>query len=135
MTLLQDICTFLSSKDIVQGDGIDVFRDFSPEKPDDVVVLYEYKGDPSSPFDTIVHRSVQVTARSNNPERAREKATAIYKALYSDTNFVQFTAKRWAQVYLRQTPYKLYTDENGRAVYGFNIGVTTEIKQEDKNGY
>lgn len=128
MTLLQDICTFLTKQNIVQGDGIDVFRDFSPEEPDSAVVLYEYKGDPSSPFDPIVHRSVQITARSKNPDSAKEKAIAIYKALYSDTNFVQFTNNRWAQVYLRQIPYKIRTDENSRAIYGFNIGVTTEIK-------
>lgn len=128
MTLLQDINTFLTKKDIVQGDGIDAFRDFSPESPDDIVALYEYKGDPSSPFDSIVHRSIQVTVRSKNPEKAKERAVAIYKALYSETNFVQITDARWAQVYLRQVPFKMGTDENNRAIYGFNMGVTTDIK-------
>lgn len=126
--LLLDIATYLASRGLVQGDGIDVFRDFYPEEPDDVVVLYEYKGDEVLPYEDKVNRSVQVAVRSPDADTARTKALSIFKALQSETCLIYFTNDRWGQVYLRQSPFKIKIDENSRAVYGFNIGVTTTIE-------
>ena len=123
--LLLDIVNFLTNNSIVQGDGVDTFRDFTPEAPDFLVALHEYKGDPAVPYDPAVHRSVQVTARDKNADIARTKALQIYNALYSENLIVHFTSDRWGQVYLRQTPFKISQDENGRVTYGFNVGITT----------
>lgn len=127
--LLLDLILYFESLDLVAGDGIDCFRDFSPEDPDDVVVLYEYSSSMPVKFDVIVNRSVQVTARSRDPDAAREKALQLYESLMTcDTaKRIDFTNDRWGQVSLRQTPFKIKVDENNRFVYGFNLGVATTI--------
>jgi len=126
--LLLDIVTFLADNGVVQGDGVDAFRDFMPEAPDSLVALHEYKGDPAVAYDPNVHRSVQVTARDKDADVARQKALKIYKLLTSDNLIVQFTPDRWGQVYLRQPPFKIGQDDNDRVTYGFNIGITTTIE-------
>lgn len=126
--LLLDIVTFLADNKIVQGDGVDAFRDFTPEAPDFLVALHEYKGDPAVFYDPNVNRSVQVTVRDKDADVARQKALDIYKLLTSDNLIVQFTPDRWGQVHLRQPPFKIGQDNNDRVTYGFNIGVTTTIE-------
>lgn len=126
--LLLDIVTFLANNGIVQGDGVDAFRDFTPEAPDSLVALHEYKGDPAVHYDPNVNRSVQFTVRDKDADIARHKALNIYKLLTSDNLIVQFTPDRWGQVYLRQPPFKIGQDNNDRVTYGFNIGVTTTIE-------
>lgn len=126
--LLLDIVTFLADNGIVQGDGVDAFRDFTPEAPDSLVALHEYKGDPAVFYDPNVNRSVQITVRDKDADVARQKALDIYKLLMSDNLIVQFTSDRWGQVHLRQTPFKIGQDNNDRVIYGFNIGITTTIE-------
>jgi hypothetical protein len=127
--LLLDIIEYFVTNGLAIGDGEDCFRDFSPEDPDDVIVLYEYAGAPPVEYDSIVHRSIQVTVRSKNPDTARNKALELYNVLHVEdvAKRVDFTDTRWGQVSLRQTPFKIKIDENDRVIYGFNMGVTTSI--------
>lgn len=125
--LLLDIILYLTKHNLVQGDGIDAFRDFMPECPDSLVCLHEYRGDPAVHYEPSVHRSVQISVRDKDADIARQKALEIYKSLKSDNLVVHFTDTRWGQVHLRQTPFKIGEDENNRAIYGFNIGITTTI--------
>lgn len=126
--LLLDIVTYLTAHAVVDGDGIDAFRDFTPEEPDSVVVLTEYPGSPSVPYETAVHRSVQVSVRDKSADRARSKALEIHKLLQSENSIVVFTPERWGQVTLRQTPFRLSTDTLDRVTYAFNFGITTTIE-------
>ena len=126
--LLLDIVLYLQSVNLVEGDGVDAFRDFTPDTPDQVVLLKEYVGSPAVPYDTMVNRSVQIKVRSKDADTARALALQIYKALYSDTTIVNFTSERWGQVHLRQPPFKVEVDKNDRILYGFNIGVSTTIE-------
>lgn len=126
--LLLDIVMFLTDNGIVQGDGVDAFRDFTPEAPDSLVALHEYKGDPAVSYDQNVNRSVQVTVRDKDADVARRRALEVYKLLMSDNLIVHFTSDRWGQVYLRQPPFKISQDNNDRVTYGFNIGITTTIE-------
>lgn len=126
--LLLDIVTFLADNKIVQGDGVDAFRDFTPEAPDSLVALHEYKGDPAVSYDPNVNRSVQVTVRDKDADVARQRALDIYKLFMSDNLIVNFTPDRWGQVHLRQSPFKIGQDNNDRVTYGFNIGITTTIE-------
>lgn len=126
--LLLDIVAFLADNSIVQGDGVDAFRDFTPESPDSIVALHEYKGDPAVSYDTNVNRSVQIVSRDRNADVARHKAVEIFKLLTSDNLIVKFTPDRWGQVYLRQPPFKLCQDSNDRVSYCFNVGITTTIE-------
>lgn len=127
--LLLDIVTYLTSKGVIEGDGIDTFRDFVPEAPDSLVSITEYSGSPGVKFDPAVHRSVQISVRDKRADVARSKSLEIYKVLVSETEDgrIDFTPERWGQVSLRQPPFRMKTDASDRVTYGFNIGVTTTI--------
>lgn len=126
--LLLDIVTYLMAKSVVSGDGVDAFRDFTPDQPDSIVVLTEYPGSPSVPYESAVHRSVQVSVRDKSADRARSKALEIHKLLQSENSIVVFTPERWGQVTLRQPPFRLDTDKQDRVTYAFNFGITTTIE-------
>lgn len=128
--LLLDIVTFLTSAGVIEGDGIDTFRDFIPETPDNLIAITEYAGSPPVPFDTAVHRSVQVSVRNKSADEARKKALELFKALCPtlEDKRVDFTSERWGQVTLRGTPYRMKTDSSDRVTYGFNMGITTTIE-------
>ena len=130
MTLLEDIVSYLTELGIVQGDGIDTFREFKPEMPDNIVSLHEYKGDPVSPYTNVVHRSVQVVVRNKSAVEGKALANRLCKAFMAsdDTLRIDFTPTRWGQVHVRQTPYKFSQDESDRVHYGFNLGITTIIE-------
>lgn len=125
--LLLDMVNYLVDNGIVIGDGIDAFRDFVPDKPDNIVILYEYAGEPKLPFESMVHRSVQVTVRDTDADVARSKALSIFNLLDAEDKVIKFTDNRWGQVSLRQPPAKLKTDKNERVTYGFNVGISTTI--------
>jgi hypothetical protein len=129
--LLYDIAIYIISKGIASGDGVDIFRDFLPEQPDNLICLTEYQGDALTYYEKDVgHRSIQILVRNKNADEARTKALAICKALRQDrgNSVVDFTPERWGQVFIRQTPFKIGQDELDRISYGFNIGVTTTIE-------
>lgn len=131
MTLLEDIVTYFTSKGLIEGDGVDAFRDFKPETPDNIVSLHEYKGDPVSMYTDVVHRSVQVVVRNKSAVAAQDLAKNLCKALLNDmaeNKRVDFTSTRWGQVHIRQAPYKFSQDESDRTLYGFNLGITTTME-------
>ena len=129
MTLLEALVSYGVANGILVGDGVDSFRDFMPDMPDNVVVFHEYQGSPVSQFIDSVHRSVQVKVRDKNPTSARAKALQLCNAFKSDTESlrVDFSVDLWGQVYIRQTPFKLSQDTSDRVTYCFNLGITTNI--------
>lgn len=129
--LLLDIVLFLTSNGVVEGDGIDTFRDVIPEKPDYLVALTEYKGSPFVNYETAAHRSVQVLVRDKVADIARDKALEIFRTFrdnMSESARVDLTESRWGQVVLRQMPIRTDTDSSNRVSYVFNIGITTTIE-------
>lgn len=129
MTLLEALIEYGVSKGVPVGDGRDSFRDFTPEKPDNVIVFHEYAGDPPSPFTSVVHRSVQVKVRNVDAEVARGKALQLCNIFRTEAEDlrIDFSSTLWGQVYVRQLPFKLSQDESDRVVYCFNLGITTNI--------
>ena len=130
-SLLLDIIQFLVDKGLVQGDGIDAFRDYTPEAPDALISIHEYNGSPVLPYDLAAHRSVQILVRDPSAETARQKAFSIFNTIHDALNTdgrLDFTPTRWGQVYLRQLPFFMKRDESNRAYYIFNIGITTNIE-------
>ena len=125
--LLEDIVTYLSHLNLVKGDGVDTFRDFIPEGPDNIVILYEYAGDPASPYTDVVHRSIQVLVRNKSATQSKVLAEKICDAfrLSNESLRIDFTPTRWGQVHIRQTPFKLKQDDKDRVLYVFNLGITT----------
>lgn len=129
MTLLQALIEYCKVQGQLVDDGVDAFRDFLPEEPDDCVGLFEYLGDPVSPFIECRHRSVQVVCRAVDAESARAKAFSLQAIFEAETESlrIDFTDTLWGQVYVRQSPFKLDQDEQDRVLYGFNLGITTNI--------
>ena len=129
--LLLDIVLFLTSEGVIEGDGIDAYRDFIPEMPDCLVAITEYKGSPEVPYEPSVHRSVQIAVRDIDADTARSRALEIYKTILDarqENCRVDFTDERWGQVSLRQSPFRLRTDSLDRVTYAFNMGITTTIE-------
>lgn len=129
--LLLDLVIFLTNNNLIAGDGVDAFRDFMPESPDNVVVFMEYTGMPQVSYDTAVNRSVQVSVRNTSADEARKLALRIYKLIVDkkeEDNKIILSDNRWGQIYLRNPPCKIDTDNQDRVTYGFNIGITTTIE-------
>ena len=129
--LLQDMAAYIVDKGLANGYGEDIFCDYLPEKPDNIIALLEYKGSPDTPFDhDLHHRSVQLLTRNVDADTAKTLALKLHQILTSqsvDFEPIKFTDNRQGLVYIRQTPFRIGTDENDRALYCFNIGITTSI--------
>ena len=127
MSLLLDLVSYIVASGICEGDGVDCFRDFTPESPNNVTVFNEYSGDGLSPFTSSVHRSVQVLVRASDAESARAKAVQVCEAFITDREDrrIDFSESSWGQVYVRQPPFRLSQDESDRVTYCFNLGITT----------
>jgi len=124
--LLLDIANYLVSKGLAIADGVDIFRDFSPDKPDDCIILNEYSGPPTPDGVDAVERDVQVVVRSVEAADARSKCWSIFNEIDKPTNrIIYFTESRWAIVYAKQTPFRMGTDVNNRVLYAFNVGIAT----------
>jgi|WetSurMetagenome_2_1015567.scaffolds.fasta_scaffold302881_2 hypothetical protein len=127
--LLLDITLFLIANGVGTADGVDIFRDFEPEMPDNIIVLSEYNGSGSVSYDPTSLRSIQIKVRNIDADSARQKALIIYKLLYKDEDQrIDFTTDRWGQVSLRQSPFRIGSDKSNRVSYGFNCGITTTIE-------
>jgi hypothetical protein len=124
-SLQEDMAIYFTALSIIDGYAIDCFADYTPDEPDEVVVLYEYNGDRVNPFTDVGHRSIQILTRSKNQDIAKGTAYKLFNALRSANLMVRFTEERIGQVHIRQSPFKLKTDENNRIYYCFNIGITT----------
>jgi len=124
--LLLDITTYLTSQGLAQGDGVDVFRDFAPDTPDDVVVLSEYGGAGTATGVEAVERFVQVKVRSLEPGIAKQKAWDIFNVLDVPLDrVINLTQERWSIITARQTPFKLQVDSQNRVSWAFNLWIVT----------
>ena len=129
--LLLDLVNYiiLYASDIgITADGVDIFRDWMPDSPDNSVCLSEYSGLTSDVCNVDV-RSVQVKVKNTNYENGRKRIWGIYNLLYDPDSELQvidvITATRWGIIKPRQAPYHLVKDDSGRNIFIFNMGVTT----------
>lgn len=122
MNLLVDIQSYLISKGIIQGDGIDCFRDVLPEAPDNIVALLEYEG----VTEFVANRSVQVLVRHTDYELGRQKCLEIFHLVENPYSpITEITPQRWAILKARQPAFKLKTDNQNRTVWAFNLSAVT----------
>jgi hypothetical protein len=123
--LLLEVVNHLRDRGIIEGDGIDAFRDFMPEAPDNAVVIYEYPGSPTVLHEEAVHRSLQCVVRDKSPTSARQLCNKIFSELCPIDRYKELSSGRWCMIYARQTPFKLKSDDKERVSYCFNMGITT----------
>ncbi len=125
--MLLDVVNYLQSRGVVAGDGVDTYRDFTPDKPDKVVVLQEYPGLGTIQGSEGAQRNFQVAVRSavDDPDWARLKAWEIFNVLDLPGRIID-EGGFWGVLSGRQTPNKLRVDDNNRVVYGFNMNIVTQ---------
>lgn len=127
--LLDDIAQFLVEREICEGLAVDIFTDKLPDAPDNCYAIFEYDGLPEMPWESAVHRNVQIICRGTTASIAKANATSVHnliKESLDETGRIDFNS-RFTQTTLRQTPFKVDEDEKNRVVFGFNLGVTTSI--------
>lgn len=126
--MLIDILTYLKQNGIIDTIGVDGFSDYIPDEPDKLTAVLEYAGDPIVHYDNNVsNRSVQVVVRDKKVTAAKDVSWQIFNLFNSANKCVQLTQDRFAQVNLRQAPFKLKVDKSNRVYYVFNMGVTTKL--------
>lgn len=108
--------------------GKDIFTDWAPENPDELLVFYEYSGTPTAlGMSNFTNRSVQVVTRATTGARARELSWQIFKMFNDTETRTIMLGDRMTQMYPRQTPYRMRRDDKDRVYYVFNLGVSTNF--------
>lgn len=125
--LLEDVLQFVVDNGLYTGLGVDAFWDKLPDKPDTCIAVFEYSGFAEVPYETAVHRSVQIVCREPSASLAKASATRVHDLIRSslDETGVIYLNGRFTQTSIRQTPFKLNEDKESRVTYGFNLGITT----------
>ena len=124
--LLLDIGMYLIANGIVTADGVDYFRDATPDTPVDIVSAFEYPGLPTNIGDESCDRNVQIRVRNKSYEQARIKSNAIFNLLDNpDDKIVSLTAARWCIIRAKQSPYKMSVDNANNTTFVFNLVITT----------
>jgi len=129
MGLLQDIQTYIIAAHYATADGTDIFRDYTPDEPDNIIILNEYDSVPSFYRGVMMGiRYVQIVVRNTSATTAKTKADALYH-LFNDSeeNILNITASRPAVITPKQMPFKITVDERQRVLYGFNLAIMTKI--------
>jgi hypothetical protein len=127
--LLVDLVTCIVAAHLVTADGTDIFRNYAPDQPDNIVVLNEYDSSPSSLRGVAMAvRFVQVIVRNTSAATAKSKADALYH-LFNDSeeNIINIVSGRPSIISPKQLPFKISTDEKQRVLWGFNLAITTKI--------
>jgi hypothetical protein len=122
-----DLAEYLVANGIGTGDGKDIFRDFTPDTPDNIVILYEYAGSPLNAGIDAANRSIQVRVRDKSYASARARINSIYRLLHTPEDMVKINLpnERWMVGTARQSPYKLMEDSVKRTIFAFNYAVLT----------
>ena len=128
LDLVTYIITYASDPDgmLATVDGVDIFRDWMPDSPNNAIALMEYPGT-SATVSNADERNISVQVRNESYEKARKKIWAIYNLLYDPENDIRvidaITATRWVIVNARQAPFSLPKTDDGRFIFIFNMGV------------
>lgn len=128
-TLLEDIVQYIIDNNLAVATGTDIFYDFEPDEPTNVIVVREYDGRGSDlPAETGCVRYVQITTRNKQLTPAKALANSIYKLfIRPDENINNLPNERWCIFSPKNTPIKLRVDNKNRIICGFNIAITTNL--------
>jgi hypothetical protein len=122
--LLKDIETYF--KQNVQLGNYKIYTDTMAAGNENAIGIFEYAGLSPLPQMSGILRSIQIVVASKSVKEAKTMANTLYKSLlFDDDGIGELTDERWALVQLRQAPFKIEGDQQGRAKYVFNVGMTT----------
>ena len=80
MSMVKDIAELLESKGIGTV-GTDIFYGQIPEKPDDIIGVFEYAGRPPSTLEQLDYPGLQIRARGEDYESVRSTMQIIQNLL------------------------------------------------------
>ena len=124
--LLNDIIDMIIAQGLAKAKDVDIFKDFAPAKPDDIISIYEYAGTAPAVFTTTSVRSVQVCVRAKTNANGKKLCWDIYKAMYREDSLIDLGGKRCI-IAMRNTPLKIDVDDKNRPLYAFNCAITTNF--------
>lgn len=131
MSILQeDIIAYLIDNGMPYTLAANAFWDKMPAAPNSCLAVIEYDSRPTEYVESAVSRSLQIAFRENTAVEARAKAMQAYIFITSDMSeagAIRFN-DRFAQVTVRETPFKMDEDVNGCVVYGFNIVARSSVE-------
>jgi hypothetical protein len=123
--LVRDIGDYLIEKSIIKGFGEDLFLNYEPEDPDDIVVLTEYKSIPAG-FVPVAVRHMQIKVRGIDRQAALMKIWEIHNSFVKQGNeFIIYLSDRYLIPSALQYPTPLMVDDKERHVFVFNLSLTT----------
>lgn len=111
--------------------GSDLFLHVAPDKPDDLMVLVDYSGDPPDWVQEeskveIENVRVQLMARSKQPQACKERADKAYQVLMEiQSSSIGGTRILWCKPV--DAPAMIGRDENGRFMTTVNFRVAKEL--------
>lgn len=124
--LLLSIINFIIGKHLATAKDVDIFKDYSPPKPDHCTMVYEYNGSEPAPYTDISVRSIQIVVRDKSSQAAKAASWLIFQEFQAPTQIMKI-GQRTCIVAIRNTPVKIGVDEQGRYLYAFNMGITTNF--------
>ena len=131
-TLLEKITEYLVNQDVVQGSGIDIFRDFLPDSPSKVIVLHEYGSPRGTVGSEALIRRIQIEVRTSaeDPMWGRDKIWELFRILAPIEGIIDGREENpstdlWMVVLPLQSPYKVRVDDSNRWMFSFNINTIT----------
>ena len=133
MNLLRDIATVIVDNKICNELDSDIFTHVKPKDPDNVVVLFEYKGSQVAQFTNTSVRSVQILVRNKRNIEASGLIWKIYDLIQQKGNIIMMIGNKVSLVTLRNTPFQIGVDDKGRYEWVLNLGITynNEIERND----
>ena len=118
MTLLEDL------KAHFETNGIDlpINFNFSSEKNEDCIVLWQYDGTPNM---VARNAKVQITVKHSDMKEAETLSDFIYSILYPIDQYKKAIEINEKQMQIRplQEPFYNERDENKRHCYVFNVNI------------
>lgn len=121
--LIGDIVNIIIEEQLAEAADVDIFKDFIPENPDDIVVVSEYSSLAVVPFANASVRSIQILCRAKSASKAREKCWKIFDSFLSKLPMTTIGG-RTCVLALRNAPFKIEVDKKNRHLYVFNMGIT-----------
>ena len=121
--LLKDIKNYLISKSIdTEGN---IFLDFLPPSPDNLLVIHEYQGGPGS--GKLTERRIQIECRNSNSITGKSLINSIRNTLDDESpeQTIILNTNRTTVFKALQEPYKLGIDDKKRIIYVCNFRVIT----------
>lgn len=117
MVALDILMNYLISKNLATEEDVDIFRNYIPDNPDDVLCVMEYQGRNLGHFDNVSQHSIQIFVRGLDVE---QRIWNIYNQLCQDAMNLE-VPDHCCEITMKHPPFKINRDNRGRFEWVFNF--------------